>query len=335
MQRKNDYLHACGVVVHHGALALTFLVTLMACGLASAAQSTTASSATSTGQTATTGSSSGGGTSNGKPILWTHLAANDDRVLLYQRSSHTAKIAQINGSGALAVMKTYAGNMDDWTHITGTGKDFFFYNRDTHAAAVAQVGNDGSLIYVKKYAADSLGDWTDITGADGSLMFYNRDSCAGDYVGLASDGTFFVQLGFDRIRIGCSTTLASSKRGDNVFYRSDIGVAYFANPGGSAEIPTLNVHEVDGFGAWTNIVGAANLLFFYNRANHQPYVGQWNSASTTFTNIHAYKAGDAPDFNLLAATSDHIVYFNSDPGVHAGGVWKLSSDGMLTNATRF
>jgi hypothetical protein len=120
-----------------------------------------------------------------------------------------------------------------------------------------------------------------------------------------------------------------------MFYRSDVGVAYFANPGGSAEIPTLNVHEVDGFGAWTTIVGAADLLFFYNRANHQPYVGQWNSASATFTNVHAYKARDAPDFNLLAATSDHIVYFNSDPGVHAGGVWKLNSDGTLTNHTTF
>jgi hypothetical protein len=330
-------------LARRGALALVCFITLVACGLGSAAQSSTTLSTPSAGQTATTGSPSGGGTSNGKPILWTHLAASNDRVLLYQRSSHTGKIAQINGSGALVVMKTYAGTMGDWTHIAAAGQDFVFYNRDTRAAAVAHVAADGSLVYVKTYAAGSLGDWTDITGvgknigpvesAVGSLVFYNRDRCTGDFVGLADDGTFPFQIEFDRATIPCATVVASDKLGGYVFYSSDTGVAYFANPEGTSSAANWTIHDIHGFGKWTHIVGTMYLLFFYNRANHQPYIGQWRELA--FTNIRAYQAGEAPDFNLLAATSDYIVYYNNASNVHAGGVWKLNEDGTLTNATKF
>jgi hypothetical protein len=323
-----------GTFARSGALALVCFITLVACGLGSAAQSTTAHSTLSPSQPTATPSSSRGGTNNSKPILWTHLAANDDRILLYQRSSHTATIARLDSGGSLVVMKTYTGTMDDWTHVVGAGKGFLFYNRDTRAGAVAHVAADGSLVYVKQYAAGSFGDWTDIAGADAGVLFYNRDTCVADFTGLTDDGSLVNQVTQTVAQIGCDTTIAATKRGDYLLYEDDSASAYFATAGGG-DIPFVSVHRVTGFAPWSRIVGAEDLFYFYNRANHQPYVGQWDSTSVTFTNTHPYQPGEAPDFTLLAATSDHIVYYNSDPNVHAGGVWQLNEDGTLSNATRF
>jgi hypothetical protein len=334
MHWMKKYRMSISAFARRVALALLCLVTLVACGLGSAAQSTTSSPSPS--QPTATRASSGGGGGASQPILWTHLAASDDRILLYQRSSHTAKIAQVGSNGSLAVMKTYAGTMDDWTHIVGAGEAFLFYNRDTRAAAVAHVATDGSLIYVKRYGAGSFGDWTHIAGSDAGVVFYNHDTCGLDaYVfSLADDGSLVNQIRAAGYKIGCPTIVSATKRGDFLFYNGASGSAAFGTEVGG-EFPSILITMASDWGPWTHMVGTTDLFFFYNRANHQPFVGRWDTSSKSLFNLHDYQPGDVPDFNLLAATSDHIVYYNSDPEVHAGGVWKLNEDGALTNPTKF
>jgi hypothetical protein len=207
------------------------------------------------------------------------------------------------------------------------------YHRSSHTAKVARIDSGGSLVVMKTYGG-TMGDWTQIVESGNLFLFYNRDSCTGAFVSLADDGTFPVQIQFTRATIGCANALAARKRRDYIFYNSVVGLAYFANVNGIGDVPILNVHEVDGFAAWTHIAGTSDLLFFYNRPNHQPYIGQWDAGTNTFTNVRGYQPGDAPDFSLLAATNGHIVYYN-DPRVHAGGVWKLNGDGTLTDLTKF
>jgi hypothetical protein len=118
---------------------------------------------------------------------WTHIVANGDTVLFYNRLNASGAIGQITPGGLSTSLSIAPGSFGVWTHVVNHGPTVLFYNRDNGSGAIATLGASALTTNVT-WGPGAFSSWTHVATDGADVLFYSKITGAAAIGTLAANG---------------------------------------------------------------------------------------------------------------------------------------------------